>query len=90
VGPVGRLLEPGLNNNDGGYLQRQVPTVVIRAEAGDVLLLRLARAEAYWLQGEPRLAGQEAALADDVAAGSDGWERGEIAVWLRRMPPGSG
>ena len=46
--------------------------------------MRLARAEAYWLQGEPDLAAREAELADDAEVGSDGWERGEIAVWLRR------
>jgi DNA-binding CsgD family transcriptional regulator len=46
--------------------------------------VRLARAEAYWLQGEPDLAAREAELADDAEVGSDGWERGEIAVWLRR------
>ena len=45
---------------------------------------RLACAEAYWLQGEPCRAAQEAERADDVAASADGWERGEVAVWLRR------
>ena len=27
---------------------------------------------------------READLADDVASGADGWQRGEIAAWLRR------
>jgi DNA-binding CsgD family transcriptional regulator/tetratricopeptide (TPR) repeat protein len=49
-----------------------------------IIAVRLARAEAYWLQGEPRRAAQETELADDIAVGADGWERGEIAVWLRR------
>jgi len=49
-----------------------------------IIAVRLARAEAYWLQGEPRRAAHETERADDVAAGADGWERGEIAVWLRR------
>jgi DNA-binding CsgD family transcriptional regulator/tetratricopeptide (TPR) repeat protein len=49
-----------------------------------IIPVRLVRAEAYWLQGEPDRAAREADLADDVAAGSDGWERGEIAAWLRR------
>jgi DNA-binding CsgD family transcriptional regulator/tetratricopeptide (TPR) repeat protein len=49
-----------------------------------IIPVRLARAEAHWLQGELHLAAQEAELADDAAAGADGWERGEIAVWLRR------
>jgi DNA-binding CsgD family transcriptional regulator/tetratricopeptide (TPR) repeat protein len=50
--------------------------------------VRLARAEAYWLQGEPKLAAQEAELADDILAGSDAWDRGETAIWLRRTMSG--
>jgi DNA-binding CsgD family transcriptional regulator/tetratricopeptide (TPR) repeat protein len=49
-----------------------------------IIPVRLARAEAHWLHGEQRLAAQEAEQADDAQVGSDGWERGEIAVWLRR------
>jgi DNA-binding CsgD family transcriptional regulator/tetratricopeptide (TPR) repeat protein len=49
-----------------------------------VVLVRLARAEAYWLEGKRDLATREAELADDVCAGCDAWERGAIAVWLRR------
>jgi DNA-binding CsgD family transcriptional regulator len=49
-----------------------------------IIPVRLARAEAHWLHGDPHQAAREAERADDVAAGSDGWERGEIAAWLRR------
>jgi DNA-binding CsgD family transcriptional regulator/tetratricopeptide (TPR) repeat protein len=49
-----------------------------------IIPVRLVRAEAYRLLGEPQLAAQEAERADDVVAGSDGWLRGEVAVWLRR------
>jgi len=49
-----------------------------------IIPVRLAHAEAHWLQGEQQLAAQEAELADDAQVGSDGWERGEIAAWLRR------
>jgi hypothetical protein len=45
---------------------------------------RLARAEAYWLQARPAAARHEAELADDLCAGLDGWQRGAVAVWLRR------
>ena len=59
-----------------------------------IVPVRLARAEAHWLQGEPRLAVHEAELADDVSADSDTWERGEIGIWLRRTmsdrSPGDG
>ena len=49
-----------------------------------ILRVRLARAEACWLQGRDADARHEAELADDVSADTDGWERGMIAVWLRR------
>jgi len=54
------------------------------AEPQWIIPVRLARAGAHWLQGEPHRAAQEAELADDVAAGSNGWDRGAVAVWLRR------
>ncbi len=46
--------------------------------------MRLARAEARWLDGQTELARTEAEQADDVAEGGDSWERGAVAVWLRR------
>jgi DNA-binding CsgD family transcriptional regulator/tetratricopeptide (TPR) repeat protein len=49
-----------------------------------IIPMRLARAEAHWLQGELHLAAHEAELADNATVGSDGWERGEVAAWLRR------
>jgi DNA-binding CsgD family transcriptional regulator len=52
-------------------------------EAGYIVLSRLARAEAYWLQGNTELARREAELADDVSDACDGWLRGAIASWLR-------
>jgi DNA-binding CsgD family transcriptional regulator/tetratricopeptide (TPR) repeat protein len=50
-----------------------------------IIPVRLARAEASWLRGEPRRAAAEAGLAYDVAAGSDLWDRGEIGAWLWRI-----
>jgi DNA-binding CsgD family transcriptional regulator/tetratricopeptide (TPR) repeat protein len=44
----------------------------------------LARAEAYWLEGQPAAAAREAELADESCASCDGWDRGEVAAWLRR------
>jgi len=49
-----------------------------------IIPVRLARAEVYRLQGDPGLAAHEAELADDAAVGADGWQRGVVAVWLRR------
>jgi AAA ATPase domain len=49
-----------------------------------IMLVRLARAEAYWLEGQPDPAAREAELADDVCASGNAWERGAVAAWLRR------
>ena len=46
--------------------------------------VRLARAEAYWLEGQPDSAEREADLADDVCAGRDARDGGALAAWLRR------
>jgi DNA-binding CsgD family transcriptional regulator len=47
--------------------------------------VRLARAEARWLESDLTAARGEAELADDACANAtDPWLNGEIAVWLRR------
>jgi DNA-binding CsgD family transcriptional regulator/tetratricopeptide (TPR) repeat protein len=66
------------------YLDEAAAAADACAEPQWIIPVRLARAEVHWLQGEPRLAAQEAELADDVAVAPDGWERGAVAVWLRR------
>jgi DNA-binding CsgD family transcriptional regulator/tetratricopeptide (TPR) repeat protein len=53
-------------------------------EPPSIVAVRLARAETHWLDGNLADARREAELADDVAAGCDGWDRGAVAVWLRR------
>ena len=58
-----------------------------------IIPARLARAEAYWLAGEPELARREAELACDAAADAIAWDRGAVACWLHRCgsagtPPG--
>jgi DNA-binding CsgD family transcriptional regulator/tetratricopeptide (TPR) repeat protein len=53
-------------------------------EPQQIVPVRLARAEAYWLTGKPADARREAELADDGSAGCDAWQRGALAVWLRR------
>jgi DNA-binding CsgD family transcriptional regulator len=67
-----------------GYLDEAAAVADASAEPQWIIPVRLARAETYWLHGEPDRAAQEAERADDVAAGSDGWDRGAVAVWLRR------
>ncbi len=49
-----------------------------------IVLVRLARAEARWLEGKPELARAEAELACDAAADASSWDRGGVACWLRR------
>jgi len=49
-----------------------------------IVPVRLARAEAHWLQGDLQQTAHEAERADDVAVGANRWEHGEIAAWLRR------
>jgi DNA-binding CsgD family transcriptional regulator/tetratricopeptide (TPR) repeat protein len=45
---------------------------------------RLARTEAFWLEGRLAEAMCEAERAADVSAGCDGWTRGAVAIWLAR------
>ena len=66
------------------YLDEAAAAAAASGEPQWIIPVRLSRAETDWLQGEPRRAAHEAELADDVAVGSDGWERGEIGAWLRR------
>jgi DNA-binding CsgD family transcriptional regulator/tetratricopeptide (TPR) repeat protein len=53
-------------------------------EPQSIVPLRLARAEAFWVEGKLADARREAELADDAASGCDAWDRGAVAVWLRR------
>jgi DNA-binding CsgD family transcriptional regulator len=66
------------------YLDEAAAAADACGEPQWIIVVRLARAEARWLHGEPRLAAREAERADDVAASGDRWQRGEIAAWLRR------
>jgi len=75
------------------YLDGAAAVADASGEPQETIPVRLARAEARWLQGDLHRAAQEAERADDVAVGSGGWERGEIGAWLRRTksdrsPPG--
>ncbi len=54
-------------------------------EADWIVAVRLARAEAYWLEGKARAAEGELELAENHMAGCDAWQRGEIAAWRQRI-----
>jgi DNA-binding CsgD family transcriptional regulator/tetratricopeptide (TPR) repeat protein len=67
------------------YLGEAAADADASGEPQAIIPVRLARAEARWLQGEPRRAAAEAERADDVGGGMDEWDRGEIGAWLRRL-----
>jgi DNA-binding CsgD family transcriptional regulator/tetratricopeptide (TPR) repeat protein len=66
------------------YLDEAAQAADGTGEPQQIVPVRLARAEAYWLDAKPIDAVREAELADDVSAHCDEWERGEVAVWLQR------
>ena len=53
-------------------------------EPHQIVPVRLAHAEAYWLEGKLAEAARQAELADDYSADCDPWLRGAVADWLRR------
>ncbi len=65
-------------------LDEAIQTATRADEPQSIVPIRLARAEASWLQGDEGAALCEAELADDHAADADWWERGAAAVWLMR------
>lgn len=75
-----RLGEPGVWE----YLDPAVAGADGTGEPTQVVPVRLARAEAYWLEGRPGEAAREAELADDLSALCGAWDRGAIGVWLHR------
>ena len=77
---LARRGEPGAQ----GHLDEAMRSADGTAIPSHILRVRLARAEACWLQGRDADARREAELADDASTDDDGWERGMIAVWLRR------
>jgi DNA-binding CsgD family transcriptional regulator len=77
---LARRGEPGAQ----GHLDEAMRSADGTAIPSHILRVRLARAEACWLQGRDAGARREAELADEASTDDDGWERGMIAVWLRR------
>ena len=67
------------------YLDEAAATADEAGEPQNQVPARLARAEAHWLAGDPDAARREAELALDVCTTPNGWLRGAVAVWLRRL-----
>ena len=66
------------------YLDEAVGYATGTGEPQYIVSVRLARTEAFWLDGNLDAAVREAGLARDVAGRSGAWDRGAVAVWLRR------
>jgi DNA-binding CsgD family transcriptional regulator/tetratricopeptide (TPR) repeat protein len=66
------------------HLDEAVAAADGTGEAQWIISARLARAEGYWLEGKLDSAARDAELADDVCARGGAWDRGAVAVWLRR------
>ncbi|MFF5211002.1 ATP-binding protein [Streptosporangium sp. NPDC000396] len=72
---------------EGGLWQHLDEAAELADRTGEpqqIVPVRLTRAEAYWLEDKTDQARREAELAHDVAAASDAWDRGAVAVWLLR------
>jgi DNA-binding CsgD family transcriptional regulator len=65
-------------------LDDAAPTAERTGEPQFLVPVRLARAEAHWLEGQLDYARHEAEQADDACARTDAWGRGAVAAWLRR------
>ena len=66
------------------YLDEAVTAADGTGEPQWIVPARLARAEAYWLEGKLDSAARDAEVADDLCARCGARDRGEAAVWLRR------
>ncbi len=66
------------------YLDEAMTYAEQADEAQQIVPVRLARAEACWLEGKRDAARREAELADDVCADASTWDRGAVGAWLRR------
>ena len=80
-----RLTVAGLMN----YVYERDYAVLVRLKVpADARGTVPIRAEAHWLEGELDAARREAELAHDVCTTTNGWLRGAVAVWLRRLGGG--
>ena len=66
------------------YLDEAAAAADTSGEPQAIIAVRLARAEAHWLQGEPHRAQRRPNWPMTWPAASDEWDRGEIGAWLRR------
>jgi len=87
LGTVGRIRarrgQPGVWE----YLDQATVSADGTGDPQHVVRIRLSRAEARWLEGNPAAAHREASLAEQAADGAGPWLTGEAAAWVRRTGP---
>ena len=66
------------------YLDQAMADAERTGEPQSIVPVRLARAEACWLEGRAANAVTEAERADEAADTDDAWTYGAVAAWLRR------
>ena len=66
------------------YLDQAMADADRTGEPQSIVPVRLARAEACWLEGRAANAVTEAERADEAADTDDAWTYGAVAAWLRR------
>jgi DNA-binding CsgD family transcriptional regulator len=66
------------------YLDQALADADRTGEPQSIVPVRLARAEACWLEGRTADAVHEAERADEAADTDDAWTYGAVAAWLRR------
>jgi DNA-binding CsgD family transcriptional regulator/tetratricopeptide (TPR) repeat protein len=67
-----------------GYLDQAMADAEQTGEPQSIVPVRLARAEARWLEGRTADALDEAERADEAADTDDAWSYGAVTAWLRR------
>jgi DNA-binding CsgD family transcriptional regulator len=79
------LISARLGNADWTALDEALDLALKLDERAWTLLVRIARAEAYWLGGHDAEARAEVVLFCENLDGLDAWELGEALVWARRF-----
>jgi DNA-binding CsgD family transcriptional regulator len=81
---AGALLARRGEDSAWEYLDQAMADAERTGEPQSIVPVRLARAEACWLEGRADDAIREAERADEAADTDDAWTYGAVAAWLRR------
>jgi len=81
---VGIVLARRGEGSEWALLNDALQAAVSADEPGWIALTRLARVEAYWLEGRTAEVAAELAAVHPYALRCNDWTRGSLAIWLRR------